>query len=51
MAPEWYVESQLHAEESYDPSQNNGIRWDELSTEDQEKRILEAYDNLYLGAV
>lgn len=48
---EWYEESQIYAEENYDPEQNDGIEWDDLSSEDQEKKIFEAYDNLYLGVV
>jgi hypothetical protein len=49
MAPEWWIEAQTYAEENYDPSENDGKEWDQLSSEEQEKGILEAYENMYVG--
>lgn len=44
MAPEWWVEAALAAEESHDPDLYEGRGWDSLDWHEQEAAI---YEHLY----
>lgn len=47
MAPEWWVEAQLAAEENHDPERYEGRAWDDLTWEEQEGAI---YEHIYAVA-
>lgn len=41
MAPEWWVEAQLAAEELHDPAAYDGREWDSLTDTEREEAINE----------